>query len=288
MTNEQAAKIEEARVAAEGVITAHVLYDSAAATALAIVLPADQIDDALMLLGDENAETFSRAAVRVQEISARIPKGRVETQQQADDVNTLMSLAKNTVKAVEISRKAITKPLDDQVSAINNLYRPLTDALKYVVTRCEPLVVAWLQAKQAAQERERLEAQRLKLEAEQREVAARLAAEDAKSEQERREHLAAASNAMQDAALAQIVAPPPIKGIATHAGSHSLVTTWHAVVSEPEKLARVWLMPNQAAIDDALAAKVQEMRAKGGSVPEFNEEGITIEERTGLRKGKGV
>jgi hypothetical protein len=259
-----------------------------AATALAIVLPADQIDDALMLLGDENAETFSRAAVRVQEISARIPKGRVENDGQARDVNTLMSLAKNAVKDIETSRKSITKPLDDQVGAINNLYRPLTDALKDVVKRCDPLVVAWIQAKQAAQERERLEAQRLKLEAEQREVAARLAAEDAATEVERLAHLADASNAMQDAAMALCVAPPPIKSIATHAGSHSLVTTWHAVITDVTKLARVWLMPDQRGIDEALAAAVREMRATGGTVPEFDHPGITIEERQGLRKGRGV
>jgi hypothetical protein len=119
-------------------------------------------------------------------------------------------------------------------------------------------------------------------------VAARLAAEDAKSEQERRAHLADASNAMQDAAMALCVAPPVIKGIATHAGSHSLVSTWHAMVTDVTKLARVWLMPDQRGIDDALAAKVREMRAKGGTVPDFDEPGITIEERHSTRKGRGV
>lgn len=237
---------------------------------------------------DRARADVARLSARVQSITAKIPAGRVETEQQAGDLNTLMSLAKIAVKEIETSRKSITKPLDDRVSEINNLYRPLTDALKDVVKRCDPLVVAWIQAKQAAQERERLEAQRLKLEAEQREVAARLAAEDAKSEQERRAHLADASNAMQDAAMALCVVPPVIKGIATHAGSHSLVSTWHAVVTESAKLARVWLMPNQAAIDDALATKVREMRAKGGTVPEFNEDGITIEERHSTRKGRGV
>jgi len=242
---------------------------------------------------DLTALERARAAVvvyaeRIKGISARIPTAKLESDQQAHDVNSLLSLAKIALADMDDARRKILEPLAQETKAINDLFHPLTKAVEDVKTKCDPLVYAYIKAKQAEQERQRLEGERLRIAAEQKEVEARIAAESAKTEQERQAKLREASDAMQEQAFVRAGELAPIKGIATTVGSHSIATRFVAVVSDPSKLAREWLMPNQAAIDEALAAAVRRMRAEGKQVPDFHVDGVTVEERESLRRGRGV
>jgi len=259
-----------------------------AATALAIVLPKEQLDDALQLFTDEQAEQFALLATRVNEIADRVPTGKVESDRQAREVERLMSASKDALAQVEAKRKEIVGPLNEQVKAVNDLFRPLTAALGGVKEKCDPLVLAWIKAKQQEQERARLEAERVRIEAERREVEARIAAENARTEEERREQITKASDAMQEQAFAKALVPAPIHGLASASSSHTLTRRWVATVSKPADLPREYLMPNQAAIDEALAAAVRKMRAEGREVPELEIPGVTLEEKESLRKGRGV
>jgi len=227
-------------------------------------------------------------AGRVRAIKDRLPQGKLADDKQARTVESLMGSAQAALKEIEAARKAATKPLKDEAKAIEDIYRPLSTSLDEVVRHCGPLLAAWIKAKQQEQQRAELEARRLRLEAEQREIEARLAADRAESEDRRRERLAEASDAMQDQAVALLLTPPPIRGIATAGSKHSLVSTWHAVVANLAEIPREYLMANQQALDDALAAAVRRMRVDGKETPDFNVPGVTLELRDGLRRGRGV
>jgi hypothetical protein len=262
----------------------------AAATALAIVLPPERIDDAIQVLDDDydKAQAFAQAALRVQEIAAQVPEGKLESDKDASALERLLSLAKDARKGAEDARKRTVGPLNDQVAAINDLYRPLTTALDELRAKAEPRLLAWIKAKQEVQRKAEQEAQRLRIEAEQRELAARQAAEEARTIEERRTLEAKAAEAMQDAAIATALAPPPIRGIATSDSRHSITRRWRAVVSEPEKLPREFLMPDQKAIDEALSVALRRAKAAGREVPDIEIPGVTLEEVEGLRKGRGI
>jgi type IV secretory pathway VirB10-like protein len=259
-----------------------------AATALAIVLSPEMVDDALQLFDEDQAQAFAKAAVRVQEIVARVPTGKIESDAQAREVETILSAGKTALKYVEDTRKAAVGPLNAQVSAINALYRPLTDSLESLKPRCEPLLLAHIHAKQEAQRKQELEAQRLRIEAEQRELAEREAAEAAKTEAERKAHMAAAGEAMQDAALAVATTPRQVKAVASEMSSHTVVKRWVVAGIDAAKLPREYLVPDGEMINAALAEAVRKMRAAGKQTPDFNIAGVTIEEKEGLKKGRGI
>ena len=265
-----------------------------AATALAIVLKGEQLDEACQLFDEAQAEQFAKLAVQVQDVVAKIPAAKIASEEQAHEVNALLGVAERYEKAVEAARKDITAPLNAQVKAVNDLFRPLTVALSGITAegnkggRVRPLVLAWIKAKQEAQKRAQEEADRVRREAEQREIAARIAAEEAATEAARKEQIVLATEAMQDAALAQVMAPVPVRGIASASASHTITKHWVVSAINPAELPREYLMPNEPAIKDALASAVRRMRAEGKSVPDFEVLGVTIEETEGLRKGRGI
>jgi hypothetical protein len=242
---------------------------------------------ALLLLEPDQAKAYRQLAVRVQEVTASLPDHALANQAEADALNGALIRAKEALATIERARKSATKDLRDQVRQIDDLYRPLTDALKGLKAAADPLLLAWIRAERERVEAERREAERLAREAEEREIQARLAAEETESPKVRAVAERQVAEAQQQAAFALSHAPAPVKGVAGAVGGHSVTRTWKAIVSEPAKLPREFLMPDQAAIDEALAIAVRKMRAAGRGAPDLDIPGVTLEEVEGLRRGRG-
>lgn len=115
-------------------------------------------------------------------------------------VATLLDMASKCQKEAEASRKALTKPLDDQKKVIMDDFRPVDTAATLILTAGKKAQTAWLnkkaaeeQARQAA-ERERLEAERKRI---QDEARAAQSIEDIEAQQEAIEAQLAAEKALE-------------------------------------------------------------------------------------------
>lgn len=101
----------------------------------------------------------------------------IETEEQAEKVQTLVRLLQEAEMAADASRVAEKKPLDDQISDIQGRYNPLIAPIKnskpgltsLAIKGCNEALSAWLLAQQAiadaAAEAARIEAERLAEEA---------------------------------------------------------------------------------------------------------------------------
>lgn len=127
--------------------------------------------DALKTEADERIDVANRWITERPEITA---------EDQAEKATGFRDQLKGSIDALEAARRAEKKPLEDQLKAIDDRYRPLTTLLTTAHTTIKGKISAWL-------EKKRVEAERLKAEERERarkaqqdaEEAARKAAEEA-------------------------------------------------------------------------------------------------------------
>lgn len=187
----------------------------------------------------------------------------ITTADEAQLVVEQIKAIKECAKEIDVTRKGYTNPLNEQVTAYIDLFRPAVD----VLTRSELLgknaLSAW-DAKQrqlaAEQEKERQRLAKIELERQQAEQAS--AAELLRqAEQASAAGDFAAAEALEErAAAVQEVAAPVALPVTYTAPAKvrgaSGRTIWKCLVVDPSKLDRAYLMPNQVVLD-ALAASAK-------------------------------
>lgn len=207
-------------------------------TALARVLPKGGADLALTHLDNvqihklavicRELETFQSAPAL-----AKVPTSAIEAHAVADIIKN----AASAVAELERSRTARVKPLNDQVRAINGLFKMLTEPLEAIRAKADRLVIAHNQAERARIQREQEEAQRKAREAAEAEAAAMAKADEAKSEPERAEALAQAEAASQQIATATAFVPAEApRAYKSDVGTVGLRKTWKLDTFDPDKI----------------------------------------------------
>lgn len=78
----------------------------------------------------------------------------VETAEEAEGLNTLLDMARKAAGAAEKQKLAETKPLRDQVTAINAEWKKLIDTADRIVAGCKKALTPWNEKEKARKEAE--------------------------------------------------------------------------------------------------------------------------------------
>jgi hypothetical protein len=154
-----------------------------------------------------------------------------ETAKACDD---FLKQIKDEAEALEKDRRARNKPLEDQVKANNDYYRPLTTLLDKAKALLTPLKTAWLQREKArlAEEKRKAEEEALR-KLQEAEEAKRAAAGSVQAAVQADEAQKAAEEAMANVAALE-KAKPQVKGNYA-AKASGLRTYWSAVIVDQAK-----------------------------------------------------
>lgn len=243
------------------------------------VLPAEALDDVSGLLTDAEAQKLAMLAADLERFQASpllatVPPDAVT----CHAVSEIEIDAKKAFAELELSRKARTAPLRDEVTRVNALYGFVTGPLEEISKKASKLVVAHNQAERARVQREERERQRLAEEAARAESEAVARAEAATNETERKRAMADAEIASRQIATVEATAPAPVpRAYKSAAGTNSIVKRTVLVGFDPEKVPQKYYRhPEvQEALRKVLAAAV---RAGYHDIV-----GVTIGEEEGTR-----
>lgn len=203
---------------------------SAPVTALARVLPADMVDDAIQLLDERGVAKVALFVEEIESITSRATSAPLATKADEGKAAELISLGVKALKELDEVRRRHTDPLNEQVKATNAIFKRITDPLEALVGkggRLERLILAFRAQERARIQREQEEAARKQREAAAREAAALAKAEAAKSETARQKALEEARRASEAQTQAALAVPAaPTKGVRTDTGSVTERERW--------------------------------------------------------------
>lgn len=189
-----------------------------------------------------------------------------------DGLSTVMRL----VAVIEDTRKAQVGPLNDQVKAYNDTWRPLTVALKAMEVTAKRKLLAWQQAKAQRIAQEQAAARRLQEEAQRREAEALAkvaAAKNSKAREAAMVKVEAAAQQLMDARLAEPMDAP--RGIKTDFGTSSTKWMWKHKVTDETLVPRQYLMVDEQAIKRAVAEGARDI----AGVAIYEEESLAVRVR---------
>jgi len=245
--------------------------------------PCTVSEGALMLLEENEVAKLTMFVAEVNQITASVKVGPLTSEGEAVQLSELLSRGKIAVKELDALRREKVDPLNDEVKAINGIFRPLTDALAAFEQGAKRSLLAWQQAERARIERERREAQRKIEEAARKEAEAVARAEAAKSQKARDKAMAQAEDASRQQMAASIQAPDlPARGIRTDSGTSSTKERWvlHGIHDLDAVPLIYW---RDDAVVEALTKVVQ--RAIRGGQREIPGCSIGLEEGLAVRVG---
>lgn len=252
-------------------------------TVLARLHP-DKVDDAVQLLDERG---LGRLALHAEEVASILTEAKaiktITNRTEEGKASELISRGVVVLKELDALRRSVTDPLNDQVKAVNAVFKVITDPCDAQTGKRGPLeilIVTFRQAEKARLAREAAEAQRKQEEAAKREADAIAKAEAAKNPKAREKALAEAQAASEEQMRASADesfarGASTIKGIRTDSGSNTERTRWTYTIVKPELVPREYLCPDEKAIRAAVAAGVR-------SIP-----GVAIEEEAGLTRRTG-
>lgn len=204
----------------------------------------------------EEAETLK------EEAKLWLDGSEITTDAEAEAVAKLKTLAAKLEKDADAARMVVTKPLDDQKKAVMADFKPVADTCGLIKTVATKLSTAWLNKKAAEKadadriERERLSAERAKLEAE---ASAIRSLED----EECRREAVAAQIAAEKAQERSEAASVKLAGVGR---SVALVTVYEAEVTDYRALAAwVWKHKNDDLMEFLNGLAWKEVRATSGN-----------------------
>ena len=218
---------------------------------------ASEAESGHSLLTLKQRRTLDTYTGEVHSITEAATSAPLESAEQHARLSELLARGKAAAKGLDIARKSAVGPLNAQVKEINDLFRPLSDALGTFEGRSKRLVLAWQQHERAERQRKQDEARRKQEEAARREAEAMARAERAKTEKAREKALAAAeaaSRAQMAAVVAEPTGPAP-RGIRTDSGSSSARKRWVFEVVKPELVPREYLAVDETAIRAAVCKR---------------------------------
>ncbi len=199
-------------------------------TALARLLPADRLDDAVQLLDERGLAKLQMMADEVRLIAEAAARKPLETDGEEAAAVELVSRGVIAVKELDALRRSRVDPLNAEVKAVNALFKIVTDPCEALVGKggtLERLIIAYRQQKRARIQREQEEARRRQEEAARKEAEALAKADAAKSAKAREKALAAAEAASKAQTEALIAAPQAMtRGVKTDSGSVSARERW--------------------------------------------------------------
>lgn len=247
-----------------------------AVTALARFVPESALDDAVQLLDERQLDKLVLMAEEIRSITDAVTAKPLADDADEGRATELLVRGVAAMKELDALRKSRVGPLNEEVKAVNALFKVLTDPGEALVGKggkLERMLLAYRQVKQARVRRQQEEARRQQVEAAQAEEAALIAASEAKTAEAREEAMAqaeAASVAQATATLAEPLAMPV--GVRTDSGSAGARKVWKFEIVDALKVPRAYCAPDERQIRAAVASGVREI----AGVNIFEDEALTV------------
>ena len=254
-------------------------------TALARILPADRVDDAVQLLDERGLAKLEMMGTEIRLIGKAAARKPLESDPEEAAAVELVSRGVIAIKELDALRRSRVDPLNAEVKAVNGLFKIVTDPCEALVGKggtLERLIIAYRQQKRARIEREQTEARRKQEEAAWKEAEALARAEGAKSDKACEKALAEAEAASKAQTEALIRAPQDMtRGVKTDSGSVSSRERWTFTIGDMDLIPpSYWRDP---IVVEALKRVLQ--RAITGGVREIPGVAIYVEEGLTRRVG---
>lgn len=213
---------------------------------------------ALALFSAQEVERYTQVIADVDTIKRGLDRIVIRTQEDAAAAHNLLTDVKRTQLRIEETRKTQVNPLNDQVRAINALWKPKTDRLGLIETSLKNKILAFNQAERERVAREQAIARKRQEEADARVAAAAKKAEEAKTDKARGKALDQVQAATQDLLEARLAEPMDAPtGIRTELGTSSSRMQWTFEVMDPAQVPRQFLIVDDKAIRRAVAEGVR-------------------------------
>jgi hypothetical protein len=244
-------------------------------TALARYLPKERCEDACQLLHQDalpKLELMAREIRSIAEAATSKPLADDADEGRAAELVTRGTIA---LRELDALRRKHTDPLNEEVKAINALFKVLTDPAEALVGKggkLEKAMLLYRSEKRARIQREQAEAQRLQREAAEREAAALRKVEEAKTDKARAKAMAEAEAASKAQTAVALAAPEVMtQGVRTDSGTVAAREVWRFEVVDAAQVPRSFCIPDERAIRAAVAAGVRQI----AGVNIFQEEALT-------------
>jgi len=219
-------------------------------------VPAAAID----LFSPNDVANFEMVAADLRTLEARLSGITITTREQSVDVHNGLAEVKALQGQVEHSRRGLVNPLNEQVKAINNVWRPLTEALEKLEQTAKRKIILWQQAERERVAREQEAARKRQEEAERKQAEALAKAEAAKNSRVRDAALASAKKASEELMAARTEEPMDAPtGIKTDSGTSWTRPVWTFKVIDPQLVPREFLVVDEKAIRAAIAKGVRDL-----------------------------
>jgi len=213
-----------------------------------------------MYLEPKEQESYDMMTAEVGQIVSAATSVAVSTQEEASKLAELLQRGARANAQLELYRKAIVSPLNQQVKDINALFAKLQDQLENLEMQGKVRIGAWQR-----QERDRIERER-RVKLKEQEEAARVRqealdkAEKAKTEKARQKALEEAQAAEKRQVQAELDMPREApKHIKTDSGSVLGKRVWKFEVVDAALVPRSFCIPDERAIRVAVNAGTREI-----------------------------
>lgn len=234
---------------------------SAAVTTLAKYLPESALDDSCQLLDERQLDKLALMAEEIRSITDAVTSKPLADDADEGRASELLNRGAAALKELDALRKARVGPLNEEVKAVNGLFKVVTDPCEALVGKggkLERLILTYRSMKKARLQREQDEALRKQREAAEREAQAMALAASATDEQARAVALEAADEASADQAAAALAEPLPMPvGVRTDSGSVSARKVWTVEVVDEALVPREYLMVDLPKLKAAVKAGVR-------------------------------
>lgn len=206
-----------------------------------------EYSDALLLIEPDEDALFQSRANEADALLAKITAVVPTSPGEAASLSEARMQGRAVRNALEELRKKIVKPLNEQVSAINGMFKPWVNRLDEFYARCELLLLAWQKtedeaarrrAEEAKKESERIERERAEADAKQKAALTPEEEEEAKAELTRVDFAVAMVQADIDT--------QPVHGIKTASGTSHERKEWQVTVDDWSKVPREHLVVDEA------------------------------------------
>lgn len=210
---------------------------------------------ALELFSEQEITHFNQYATDVDTLTRTVDKIVLRTSDDAVKVHEMLTDVKRIQLHIEKIRHDQVDPLNNQVKAINNTWRPKADKLGQLEAILKRKLLAFQQAERERIAREQAMARQKQEDAQRREREALAKAESAKNSRTRTKALEAAQAATTDLMEARLEEPMDAPtGIRTDLGTSSTRMRWTFKVNDPLAVPRQFLMVDEKAIRRAVLA----------------------------------
>lgn len=173
---------------------------------------------ALMLLDDSQALVYAGLVGHVEKITA-ISIQPIHSEPESKDLNELLLRGKKARKKIEAERKKMVGPLNEQVGMINDLFKGLVKSLTDFEEKASAVQIVYRKRRDEEIRKQKEEAERKEYEARVAEAKAVMEAENAKTEEDRKEALKKVQAAQDEQSWAKLEAPVLATGCKSESGS---------------------------------------------------------------------